>query len=738
MDVDLHIKTGPIPEEHAHKLQELRALIAEESIDYRINEDVHDFVTDRILHHFLIARKYDINKACAMLKTALEWRGQREPHNLFKKGLDEREVEKLSHEAETGKIQLAGRDKYDREVVIFDNSVQNTSSSDGQLNYLAWNLEMAIHTLPPHVDKYVVFMHLENFSVLNSPPYHTTKETILMLTTCYPERLGHCICYQGPSYFHYVFNLMKSLGLIDPRTLQKVIFIHGDVSDGSPNDLLMTDILGPHWKDLTAAEADVLEEGCSPGFLHSAYWPWVLERWGQVLQLLSSGDSDEVRSAMSHLSLKIPARADMQQDSSGSESYSSEEEGGGGPRLASVSVPPKLTIKHLLRDPVAQIVLVMRPLVNSLKYLLHLGGTLYELADEFGDTPLYGTVTVRVLFGTVASLAITFHIIRRFFSTIYKTALMTWNALWRTLAWFGCAFDLTGTCQRHFYFRRVVPFVVTIFRLVPFVLLPLMFVVFLQMYNEAKDAESTWFENVESGLELMSTRAASNMKSTAKRLARKARRAERRMMFMARQGQSIDYPANEEYDNNGKDEDGPDSDFARLSISGKIRSGVGKKADPGSPRTPSGDKVVAIPRYFGHDSKASDSGEETDESGGGHEDSTYHVVGQGGQLVHGEAARRLSFRARADKVGVLHSSSAPVSRNTSGKDKRRHHRHHSAKLSTEVPPEERAAEGERQAFTRAKDPSGTNSPTRAEFNHLPQEDRPMELDEEDLVALDGY
>ena len=110
-----------------------------------------------------------------------------------------------------------------------------------------------------------------------------------------------------------------------------------------------------------------------------------------------------------------------------------------------------------------------------------------------------------------------------------------------------------------------------------------------------------------------------------------------------------------------------------------------------------------------------------------------------GELEHGEAARRLSFRAKADTAGVLNSSSAPVSRNTSGKDKRRHHRHHSAKLSTEVPPDERAAqEGRgRQAFTRAKDPSSTNSPTRAEFNHLPQEDRPMELDEEDLVTLDG-
>ena len=175
MDEGLHIKTGQIPVEHADKLHELRKLISNESLDYNLNDDVRNFVTDQILHHFLIARKYDVNKSCAMLKTALEWRGRREPHKLFKEGVDIQEIDKLKHEAETGKIQLAGRDKNDREVVIFDNSVQNTTSSDGQLNYLAWNLEMAIHTSPPHVDKYVVFMHLERFSVLNSPPIPNNK-----------------------------------------------------------------------------------------------------------------------------------------------------------------------------------------------------------------------------------------------------------------------------------------------------------------------------------------------------------------------------------------------------------------------------------------------------------------------------------------------------------------------------------------------------------------------------------
>lgn len=60
---------------------------------------------------------------------------------------------------------------------------------------------------------------------------------------------GHCVCYQGPSVFTTVFNAVKSL--IDTRTRSKVIFLTGDVSDGSVNDVLMRSVIGDNWKLLT-------------------------------------------------------------------------------------------------------------------------------------------------------------------------------------------------------------------------------------------------------------------------------------------------------------------------------------------------------------------------------------------------------------------------------------------------------------------------------------------------------
>jgi hypothetical protein len=53
---------------------------------------------------------------------------------------------------------------------------------------------------------------------------------------------------------------------IDPKTVSKLIFIAGDVSDGSENDSKLREVIGDDWKVLTGADQPVLSTGCSPGF----------------------------------------------------------------------------------------------------------------------------------------------------------------------------------------------------------------------------------------------------------------------------------------------------------------------------------------------------------------------------------------------------------------------------------------------------------------------------------------
>lgn len=57
-----------------------------------------------------------------------------------------------------------------------------------------------------------------------------------------------------------------------------MIFIRGDVSEGSENDTLLKTIIGPDWKILTGADQPIHSPGASPGYKHDEYWPTVIAR----------------------------------------------------------------------------------------------------------------------------------------------------------------------------------------------------------------------------------------------------------------------------------------------------------------------------------------------------------------------------------------------------------------------------------------------------------------------------
>lgn len=58
---------------------------------------------------------------------------------------------------------------------------------------------------------------------------------------------GHAIVYKPGLLFAGLWNVCKPV--MDPKTVRKVIFVRGDVSDGSANDKLLTEIIGPKWRE---------------------------------------------------------------------------------------------------------------------------------------------------------------------------------------------------------------------------------------------------------------------------------------------------------------------------------------------------------------------------------------------------------------------------------------------------------------------------------------------------------
>jgi hypothetical protein len=284
-DPAVHIKTPePTPEEK-EKIKELRSLLE----DFPPYHNHIEWADDIQLQRFLIARNYRMKDSLELIKSALKWRDFRKPaeiesHPNF--------PDNMRRESETGKIYSPGHDKWGRTVLILDNTVENTKSVDDQMTFLAWNLEYAIKRMPPNIDKYLVFMHLTNFSFFNTPPLSSTKETIHMVCSCFPERLGHCIVYQPPTVFRVFFNTVK--GFLDPKTANKMIFLSGDMSDGSENDLRMRELIGDNWKQLTGAEQPLLAPLSSPGYDHGKHWENVMRNLEELK--LKEGESSKATS----------------------------------------------------------------------------------------------------------------------------------------------------------------------------------------------------------------------------------------------------------------------------------------------------------------------------------------------------------------------------------------------------------------------------------------------------------
>ena len=276
-DYEIHV-ASPIPSDSQKKI-ESELLQKIEQLQTWLNIEDHliakekssngengvDFVKKRVksdLQRTLRARKFDVNKSLKLAETNLKYLLEDKPF-LITPG----QIEK---EALTGKTRIGGFDRHGRPVVVLDNTVENTNDPVEQMRFLMFNMELSIKSMISPVEKHVVFIHLENFSLFNAPSISVTKKTIEILASHYCERLGRCILWQPPAYFT-VFLAAVSY-VIDPITRGKLVMIRGDYSEGTDNDKLMKSLIGGKWKEIVGVDQPKFGDTCSPGYNHEVYW----------------------------------------------------------------------------------------------------------------------------------------------------------------------------------------------------------------------------------------------------------------------------------------------------------------------------------------------------------------------------------------------------------------------------------------------------------------------------------
>jgi len=267
VDPHFHVVSPPLTDSSREAIATLRSSLLLTS-PYSTSLYARSYCTDLVLYQFLRARSFDQKKSLSLLVANLEWREKVRPDSISS---SEVEVE-----SKTGKMTVEEWDRHGRPIWIMDNRRQDKfRSHDSAMKHLLFHLERTKMIMNRSnqqrrrnsncstsstcstssspiirdigsIEKYCLFIHLEGYSVFNAPPIKTALETLKCLTDRYVEHLGSAIVYQAPAYFNVLWLAAKPF--LDKQTATKIIFINGDVSEGSHNDRILKDVIGENWK----------------------------------------------------------------------------------------------------------------------------------------------------------------------------------------------------------------------------------------------------------------------------------------------------------------------------------------------------------------------------------------------------------------------------------------------------------------------------------------------------------
>ena len=175
----------------------------------------------------LRAEDGDVGKAVAKITSTLKWRKEFGVEEIISGGDD---MMKMLHvENATGKTYARGYDAEGRAILYLKPGLENTKDERNQMRHLVYNLERSIASSKKKscgkVEKLSILIDYEGFSLWNSPPLSTTKETLNILQNHYPERMHHAYLCNPPGYFSVFWSMAKPF--IDPVTKEKVVFCKG-------------------------------------------------------------------------------------------------------------------------------------------------------------------------------------------------------------------------------------------------------------------------------------------------------------------------------------------------------------------------------------------------------------------------------------------------------------------------------------------------------------------------------
>ncbi|KAJ2992244.1 hypothetical protein NUW58_g2230 [Xylaria curta] len=188
---------------------------------------------------FLRARKWDVEKAMAMLVSAVNWRVQRNMAETVIRvgesvGLKEDpspDEKALISQYRSGKLYSRGMDKENHPVYIIKVRLHDPQlqSSEAVEIYILHHIESLRTLATPTNDEISIVFDMTGFGMKNMD-FHIVKFLASVFEARYPETLGVVLIHNAPFIFWGIWNIIK--GWLDPVVASKIHFTR------KPADLL--------------------------------------------------------------------------------------------------------------------------------------------------------------------------------------------------------------------------------------------------------------------------------------------------------------------------------------------------------------------------------------------------------------------------------------------------------------------------------------------------------------------
>jgi hypothetical protein len=196
-------------------------------------EEREQLTDPQMIIRFYRASKGHIPTAVQQLRLTWQWRRDFQVNALCRATPSDPLGQVLQRENATGKIYVRGYDAQGRALVYMRPARENTHNEHDQMRHLVYNLEKAIactrrESLERNgggrgLEKVILLIDYEGWSLTNAPPMSTTKATLHILQHMYPERMYRAFCLHPPFIFRAFWNMVRPF--IDPVTKEKIVFV---------------------------------------------------------------------------------------------------------------------------------------------------------------------------------------------------------------------------------------------------------------------------------------------------------------------------------------------------------------------------------------------------------------------------------------------------------------------------------------------------------------------------------